>query len=646
MEGYLEKAKKSSSGTELYLDSAYNALAGNENDSVTRFYYRRTAAAYYNLRLYDKTLIAGKEIYRLGKEAKDTLTMARALYYSADSFYAKADNDSAFYYYTQAEKLYRKVKDIGTLGEIILYKAYIYYNIGEYALCESEAFEALAMLKDENKITHIYNCYNLIATALDGQNSNQEAIKYYNLALNHLALFKQEGYSDAAIEEYKASCYNNMGGVYVKMGNHRQAISFYRQALRNENLKSSSPSLYAKLLNNLAYARFKAGDYAGLSELFYQSLRIRDSLNNPYGIVASKIHLGEYLAFVKDTPRAVDYLKSAYAEANHIKSHYDILNSLELLAEIDTQNSVFYLNRYRIVNDSLQEVAKLNRNKFARIEYETDRLQDEKEELVKRNSFIIGVSAVLLLFIAAIFIIYYLNSRNKELLLIQEQQKASEEIYQLMFAQQSKVEAAKNEEKTRIAMELHDGILNNIYAVRLNLEFINKKSDEESIARRKEYIKELQKVEAEIRGVSHDLSRGDIFRQDQSFNSLLEFMIVSQKNNFSTKFKAEIDPAIDWDSLSNVVKANLYRIVQEALQNINKYSEAATAVVTVTKKGRELHVTVSDDGVGFDTGKARDGIGLKNLRKRAVTLNGKLSIISSPGKGTTIKVIFPEQHSA
>jgi signal transduction histidine kinase len=377
-----------------------------------------------------------------------------------------------------------------------------------------------------------------------------------------------------------------------------------------------------------------------LPEMFYQSLAIRDSLKNISGIVASNKHLGEYFLYKKDTSAAVSYLKQAYEQADEIDSHYDILTSLKMLSEIDKPNRVFYQNKYIRVNDSLQFVAKKNRDYFARIEYETAKLQTEKEELIKRNSFIIGVSAVILLFVAAIFIIYYLNSRNKKLLLIQEQQKANEEIYQLMFEQQSKIEKVREEEKSRIAMELHDGILNNIYAVRLNLEFINKKSDEESIVKRKEYIKELQNVEMEIRGVSHDLSKNVVFK-DKSFKDLLESMIISQKNNFNTVFEADIDQAIDWENMPNTQKVNIYRIVQEGLQNINKYSNANHARVEITKDGKNLNIAIVDNGVGFDPDKTKGGIGIKNLKKRAASLNGQISISSKAGKGARIEVVFP-----
>ena len=222
----------------------------------------------------------------------------------------------------------------------------------------------------------------------------------------------------------------------------------------------------------------------------------------------------------------------------------------------------------------------------------------------------------------------------------QEQQKANEEIYQLMFEQQTKIDKARAEEKSRIAMELHDGILNNIYAVRLNLEFINRNTDEESVAQRKEYIKQLQTVESEIRGVSHDLSRNAVFFE-KSFKDVIESLVLTQKNEFNTAFDVDIDPNINWENLPNIQKVNVYRVIQEGLQNINKYSVAKNAIVEIKKNNEAIELTITDDGIGYDPDKVKGGIGLRNLRKRASVLNGKLDIISAPGKGAKIHIVFP-----
>src|SRR5690606_18621742 len=106
---------------------------------------------------------------------------------------------SAFSYYTQAQKLYTEINDLGTLGEVLLYKAYIYYDLGEYSLCESVAARALALLQKENKVIHVYNCNNLIATALDGMDDSEGALRYYKYALAEIDKFEAEGFTPAHI---------------------------------------------------------------------------------------------------------------------------------------------------------------------------------------------------------------------------------------------------------------------------------------------------------------------------------------------------------------------------------------------------------------------------------------------------------------
>lgn len=640
----LEYAESPEIGNEIrekYLDSSYAVFVNSRNDSVTRRFLKRTAINYYSINSYDKAIAASHKYYSMAEKERDTSLMANALYVTGISYSEKGNNDSAFFYYKEAEKLYLDIGNEEDLAGVILYKAYIYFELGEYVLCESEAIKALSLLQEQQRTVEVYQCYSLIGTALDGQNNNEAAIKYFQYALNELKNFKEQGYGDDAIIQYRASCYNNMGLVYIKIEQYDMAVSMYREALNYTNIRFANPTLYARLLNNLASAKLKKGDYTELPGLFLESLKIRDSLGEISDIVSSRYNLGEYYTARNDTARAVKYLQKAYQDAKTMRSSFDILNSLKLLSKIDKKNDAFYSDKYIEVNDSLQEKAKADRNRFARIAYETDRLETEKEELAKRNTFIIGISAVVLLFIAAIFIIYYLNSRNKKLLLIQDQQRANEEIYQLMFDQQFKVDAARAEEKTRIAMELHDGILNNIYAVRLNLEFSNRKVDPENVEKRKAYIKELQQVESEIRSVSHDLSRNVIFEQNQNFDSMLSFMVTSQKNTSNTEFEAYVDKAINWDSIPNTTKINVYRIIQEALQNINKYANATLAAVNVLKEESSIKIVVTDNGAGFDVAKASGGIGLKNLKKRADTLNGNLTIESAPGQGTSINVQFP-----
>lgn len=623
---------------EKYLDSVTEALSNRVNDTVTRSLYSKVAAAYFNNQDLDKSVEASKKMYALAENARDTTAMGKAAYLQGTVLYSNGIKDGALRLYQKAEKLFRKTNH-PDLGKVILFKAYIFHDVGEFVLCESEASEALKLLR-ENKLNYeVYQCQVIIALALSEQDNPDEAIKYYQRALAQIETFDANLFTENDKESYRAICYYNIGSVYEKSKNYPQAIEYYNKAM-NSPAATDKTQLYPRTVASLAHVRALMGEKEGVENMIKGALENSRKINDQEGMVLDYISLANFYALSHDSVRASESFLKAYQEAHVINGNSYKLKALKGLSEYSKENSRYFSKEYMKLDDSLQKTSAHNRNKYARIEYETDQLMGEKEALVRKNSFIIGVSVVVLLFVAAIFIIYYLNSRNKELVMLQEQQQANEEIYQLMFEQQQRVESARTEEKNRIAMELHDGVLNNIYAVRLNLEFSNRKNDEVAVEKRKEYIKELQSLEAEIRSVSHDLSRSANLVQGKDFEDMLHFLVDTQKNNFGTHFDLHIDETVNWDELPNTGKVNVYRIIQECLQNVNKYSVAENAWVAINKDGDEIILHVKDDGVGFDTKEASEGIGLKNLRQRATALNGVISIASAPGKGTDIVVQF------
>ena len=222
--------------------------------------------------------------------------------------------------------------------------------------------------------------------------------------------------------------------------------------------------------------------------MFFESLRIVDSIGVESDVLYKKIHIGEYFLTQKDTVKSIKILKEANQLAIKIKNSNEILASLKLLSELDKNNKLFYANEYIKVSDSINLVQKNAHNKYARIEYETSRIEDENKILTKENFYILIISFGLILILRLIIVLRYLKYRNKELEFFKKQKTANEEIYQLLTEQNKKIDIAKDNEKARIAKELHDGIMNKIYGVRMNLGFFNTLIDEETIEKRKVYI--------------------------------------------------------------------------------------------------------------------------------------------------------------
>src|SRR4029079_2471885 len=99
-----------------------------------------------------------------------------------------------------------------------------------------------------------------------------------------------------------------------------------------------------------------------------------------------------------------------------------------------------------------------------------------------------------------------------------------------------------------------------------------------------------------------------------------------------------VDGIFNWEAATNI-----YRIAQEALNNLTKHSQAEQAVVTVERDVRTVHMRITDDGVGFDTVRAmtKGGLGLTSIAERVRMLGGQLNIQSAPGKGTQLTIELP-----
>jgi PAS domain S-box-containing protein len=194
------------------------------------------------------------------------------------------------------------------------------------------------------------------------------------------------------------------------------------------------------------------------------------------------------------------------------------------------------------------------------------------------------------------------------------------------------------EERYRIGMDLHDGVMQDIYGAALGLEMALEVLDtkpDEAAAKLDHAIDQLHAVVRDIRSYIFDLRprqfAGEI---DQAFLDLgREF-----QDNSSIRTEVRISPGLG--DVGEDVGVALYVIAHEALSNIRKYSGASSVEIELTGDERRLRLTVSDDGRGFETavGASEEHRGLRNMASRASCVGGDLRIQSAPGRGTLLVV--------
>lgn len=619
-----------------YLDSAQlflQTVQGTDSAKINNYF--KVANQYFMLLEYEKYKAVTQSILSLSQSIKDSLNTAKAEYYLGDYYLTVSKNDSAFYYYSAAEKKYNKIDDKLSLANTKLHKAYILAYEKDFVGSEIETIKVLSIAKELGDELLVFECYTSLGSALSSLGNYENGLTYHQKALEQIKKIEALNYKPIL----QGQTLNNIGFVYLSSKHYKEARQVFEEGLKIKNLKEIQPVIYTTLLDNFAYSRFKINKKEGLDD-FKTALTIRNEIEDVYGKINSYIHLTEYYLSQKDTLKALELNKVANQLAKQAHYNKELLITLDFFTKLLPKQGLAYAKKHIQLNDSLQHQERATRNKLARIAFETDEIITEKELLSNQINFFLRVTGLVFLFSLLFFIIFYQRNKHKELVFKQQQQEANEEIYALMLNNQEEIDEARRKIKRNIALELHDNILNKLISTRLNLFAITKKQDKETLKKAIEQVDFIQEIENEIRTFSHELHKNSDL-QKSNFMNILEEFIKIQKETFPPECLCTLlfDEAIN--NTKPEIKMNIYRIIQEAFNNINKYAKASKIEFIFKAEQGFLCLEIIDNGVGFNVRKTKNGIGIKNMMDRAQTINGIFLITSKPNSGTRIKLNVP-----
>jgi len=206
---------------------------------------------------------------------------------------------------------------------------------------------------------------------------------------------------------------------------------------------------------------------------------------------------------------------------------------------------------------------------------------------------------------------------------------------------------AQESERARIARDLHDHLGQQMTALRLRLEtLLARCKDEDTRSEIEELRRAALKIDREIGFLAWEMrpTELDVLGLEGALVSFIQEW--SAQYNIEVEFHSNVDPSAARNNpLPTDVDLNLYRILQESLNNIMKHARAHKVDVLVHRRAGEISLVVEDDGIGFEVGNGSGdvsgGLGLTGMRERAALLGGALEIESRKGKGTTILVRMP-----
>ncbi|WP_415582337.1 tetratricopeptide repeat protein [Flavobacterium longum] len=619
----------------LYGKKALEILKGAPNTLDNRKKLLQVAQIFSEINFFRESIDASHNLKKKSLAAHDDFYLAKAYQALGNGYTNLSENDQAMYFLMESKKIYIKTDDYKNIARIYSAIALVYYFNCDYFEAISNYLEALKLAQKKFLYDEQFNAFYSLAFVLRDIGEYATSIKYGLKAVSIAEKKLNNNSTDLQV------CYCLLGQSSFDSGNTRQAIGYYRQGLiflrKRDNDYAEGKAV---LLDNLANAYLSINKVDSVPFLYEQANKMRDSFNIDQGRNYNRLYLSNYYRKIGRKDEALRYAEEALRLSKSFRAPRDILQCLKQLIELDKVKSLEYTQRYISLSDSLQLAERRNRNKFARIAFEADELTVEKDRAIKQKWIVIGVAGAILLLGGLLFVIKMQRARQKRLMLVHEQQKADEAIYQLINDQQLKIDEGRQAEKQRIARELHDGIMNRLASTRLNLFILNKSQDDETIRKCIGFIDNIQEIEYEIRQVAHDLN-DDIFSENKGFAALLDNLFNEYRGTTSTNLFTEIDPAFNWEMTESVLRMNIYRILQEALQNSYKYASAQNIFVTLTKEDDCVRILVHDDGVGFKVDKVKKGIGLQNIADRAKTLHGEFKIISGGPEGTILNILLP-----
>lgn len=319
---------------------------------------------------------------------------------------------------------------------------------------------------------------------------------------------------------------------------------------------------------------------------------------------------------------------------------YIVENYVKMLKEREDYKSAYLWNqRNKVFKDSLD---KLSNDKLI-IELEEKYKSAEKDkELIEnkmtiqartnqRNIFLsLGLVLTLLSFLA------FNRFRSKQKLdasriLHLEKEKKILSMNAMLEGQEA--------ERLRIAKDLHDGLGGLLSSVKARLsKIMTEVSKIESFSLYEKTTEMVDDACDEVRRISHNLLPGSL--RLAGLKTAVEQL--GEELNESHSFEVKTEVLGYEDDLDQTTEVFIFRIIQEAINNIIKHAKAKIVLVQLSETDDEYHITIEDDGQGFDTQSDSEGLGLKSIRSRVEFLKGELDLVSNLGIGSTLTVHVPK----
>jgi signal transduction histidine kinase len=526
-------------------------------------------------------------------------------------------------------------------------------NKMNYSLGEAESYSNLSLVyyydgKYDNDLK-----YSLKAISIYEKINNQEklALEYgelgYRMKKTNLVkgiYYMQKGKGIAENNNFQKpllSIYNNYG--YLKELNKEDdsALFFYKRGLIiKEKIQDSVGIPYS--LNNIALIYLKQKKFSETNVLLNRAFNIRLKLKDQIGIAENYFYFGDLNFNQQRYSEAIDFYQKSLNIAQK-NSYLDLVKScFKAISESyerlgNSKESLFNYKKFSQYKDSLSNIE--TNSKIAALEIQFDTAKKEKliiaqkNEAKQKNSYLIGLSIVAFLTALTGFLIYRQQKQKN----IQQAQE-----YKLKKAI-SKIETHNKlqEQRLSISRDLHDNIgaqltfiISSVDNIKYAFDITNEKLDNK-LTNISSFAKDTI---VELRDTIWAMNSNEISFDDLEIR-INNYIEKAKEAKDQISFSFAIDPVLKTQKLTSVQGMNLYRTIQEAVNNAIKYANATVISINAKQVENQLKIIIQDNGIGFDEATIQKGNGLQNMQKRIEEIGGEFHL-SSSNEGTRIEFLL------
>jgi signal transduction histidine kinase len=593
----------------------------------------------YRFKSADSALVYGKEALQLASRLNYKKGIAQAYNDMAIILIDQAKYRSALKYVEESLSIRKQLKD--SIGTAASYNklGIIAQKQGRLKEALQNQIEALKIYRQLNKDKWIGYTLNNLAIIHQNLGDYEKALEYHQEGLEYrIRLNDTEG---------EATSYGNMANLYALIHDTVRSISYYEKAIAiSRELKKED--LISGNLSNIGNIFLARKEYSKALGLYQESLRIRERIGDSKGISSTLSRIGTVYVETQDYKKANEALQRSLKIAQRISVPEEKLGALIALAKLkslthQTDSSFILMNRYIALKDSLYDTRLKQQIVDVQTQYETDKLEQDLNLIKKDKEFTeIKLQQRKTEIWLLIFVIISITGAGIFLFYRHQQKQKAAVIAERILVQEARINAvfqAQEEERRRIAKELHDGIGQTINAIKMNYTGLAEKIDQPELARDfKKVEKMLENAGSEVRNISHQM----IPRELEQFGLIpaVEGMLALYFEK--TPLEVQFEHTGFTERVEQKIELVLFRVLQELVSNVVKHSRANILNVQLIRFNTHVVLNVTDDGIGFNVDSMeKSGIGLLNMASRIEAINGHLHFDSDPGKGTTVTIRTP-----